>query len=133
MDFASLDRRALTRYGPVDLLGMLAMLWIGELRHGNDPLTSPFLYIDTLIPFLVGWLVAAYALSAYGEQTLGSYRNAVGYALVAWFVGNTIGQGLRASTFFHGGTELSFFLVMFIFVGISLTAGRVLVITVLGD
>lgn len=133
MEFVSFDRRALIRFGPIDLLGMLAMLWIGELRHGNDPVVSPFLYLDTLAPFLIGWIIAAYLLSAYSTATLDSYRAAIGYAVVAWFVGNTIGQALRASDFFHGGTELSFFLVMFGFVGVALTAGRVIVITVTED
>lgn len=133
MEFASLDRRALRRYGPVDLVAILAMLWIGELRHGNDPLVSPWLYVDTLLPFLVGWIVASYALSAYGARTLEGYREAVVAVLAAWFVGNVIGQAIRATSLFYGGTELSFFLVMLVFVGGALTVGRVLVIAVRGD
>lgn len=133
MDFATFDRRALTRYAPLDLIGMVAMMWVGELRHGNDPLVSPFLYLDTLAPFLIGWVVAAYALGAYSSRTLRGYRYAIGYALLAWFVGNVIGQGLRETAFFHGGSQLSFFLVMLIFVGGALTVGRVVVIAGLGD
>lgn len=133
MDFASLDRRALRRFGPVDLLAIVAMLWVGELRHGNDPLVSPWLFVDTLLPFLVGWLVAAYALSAYGESTLAGYRPAIGAALVAWLVANVIGQALRATALFHGGSQLSFFLVMLGFVGGALAVGRAVVTAVLGD
>jgi hypothetical protein len=133
MDYATIDRRALVRFGFVDLLGILAMVWVGELRHGNDPLASPFLYLDTLAPFLVGWVVAAYALGAYGPRVLEDARLAIGSALVAWFVGNAIGQALRASSLFHGGTELAFFLVMFGFVGAALSVGRGVVIAVRGD
>lgn len=133
MDFATFDRRALVRYGPVDLLGILVMIWIGELRHGNDPLVSPFLYVDTLVPFLVGWLVAAYAVGAYSAGTLEGYRPAIGYALGAWFVGNAIGQALRATDLFHGGTQPSFVLVMLLFVGVALIVGRSLVIAASGD
>lgn len=133
MDFATLDRRALARYGPLDLLAILAMIWVGELRHGTDPLASPFLYLDTLAPFLVGWIVAAYALGAYGSHTLDGYRPAIGSALLAWLVGNLVGQALRATSLFHGGTQLSFVLVMFGFVGGALTIGRVLAIVVRGD
>lgn len=133
MDFATFDRRALRRFGVVDLVAILAMLWAGQLRHGLDPLVSPFRYFDTLVPFLVGWIIASYAFGAYGEKTLDGYRAAVVPTLVAWFVGNTIGQALRASSLFHGGTEPAFFLVMFVFVGVALVLGRFVVIGVLGD
>lgn len=133
MDFATFDRRALVRYGPIDLLGMLAMLWIGEIRHGFDPLVYPGVYVQTLVPFLLGWVVAAYALGAYGSRTLGSYRFAIGDALAAWFVANVIGQLIRATPYLRGGSQLSFFLVMLGFVGIALTVGRVVVIAAFGD
>lgn len=133
MNFATFDRRALRRFGIVDLVAILAMLWAGQLRHGLDPLVSPFRYLDTVVPFLLGWLVASYAFGAYGGRTLDGYRAAVVPALVAWFVGNAIGQALRASSLFHGGTELAFFLVIFGFVGVALVLGRVLVIVVVGD
>jgi len=133
MDFASLDSRALRRYGPVDLVAILAMLWIGELRHGNDPLVTPLLFVDTLIPFLVGWIVAGYALGAYSAVTMDGYRPAIVQVLVAWFAANVVGQALRATDLFHGGSQLSFFLVMLGFVGIALTVGRVAVIAALGD
>lgn len=133
MDFATFDRRALRRFGVVDLVAILAMLWAGQLRHGNDPLVVPFLYFDTLAPFLIGWIVASFAFGAYSAETLNGYTAAVLPTLVAWFVGNTIGQGLRATSLFHGGTELSFYLVMFGFVGVTLVLGRVVVIAVGGD
>ena len=133
MEFATFDRRALLRYGPLDLVGILAMVWLGELRHGNDPLAVPFIYLDTLAPFLIGWVVAAFALGAYGSRTLDGYRTALGYGLGAWFVGNAIGQGLRATDLFHGGTEAAFFVVMFLFIGVALVVGRAVVVTVLGD
>lgn len=133
MDFATLDRRALRRFGVVDLVAILAMLWAGQLRHGIDPLAMPGRYLGTLAPFLIGWVVASYAFGAYGPETLEGYRAAVVSTVVAWFVGNTIGQGLRATSLFHGGTELAFYLVMFGFVGGALVVGRVLVIAVHGD
>lgn len=132
MDFATLDRRALRRYGLVDLLAIVTMLWVGELRHGNDPVVSPWLFVDTLIPFLVGWFVASYALGAYSSTTRDGYRPAVLQVLVAWFAANVIGQALRATDLFHGGSQLSFFLVMLGFVGAALAIGRVVVIAVLG-
>lgn len=133
MDFATLDRRALRHFGVVDLAAILAMLWAGQLRHGIDPLTMPGRYFGTVAPFLIGWIVASYAFGAYGSQTLDGYRAAVVSTLVAWFFGNTIGQGLRSTSLFHGGTELSFYLVMFGFVGGALVLGRVLVVTVRGN
>ena len=133
MDFVTFDRRALREFGLVDLVAILAMFWAGQLRHGIDPLALPMRYLGTLAPFLLGWIVASYAFGAYGEQTLEGYRGALVPAVVAWFVGNTIGQGLRSTSLFHGGTELSFFLVMFGFVGAALVVGRVVVTAVFGD
>lgn len=133
MDFATFDRRALRRFGVSDLVAILAMLWVGQLRHGIDPLTMPGRYLGTLAPFLIGWIVASYVFGAYGAKTLDDYRSAVVPALVAWFVGNTIGQGLRSTSLFHGGTELAFYLVMFGFVGGALVLGRVVVTGVRGD
>lgn len=133
MEFATYDLRALRRFGVVDLLAILAMFWAGQLRHGIDPLAMPMRYLGTLGPFLVGWLVASYAVGAYGRRTLDGYRDAVVPVVVAWFVGNAIGQGLRSTSLFHGGTGLAFFLVMFGFVGAALVLGRVVVTGVRGD
>lgn len=133
MEYLTFDPRAVRRYGVADLVAIVATVWAGSLHHGNDPLVVPSIYIETLTPFLVGWVVAAYALGAYSEDTLSGYRAALVPTLVGWFVGNAIGQGLRASPFFRGGTELSFFLVMFGFVGVALLVARTLVIAVRGS
>jgi hypothetical protein len=95
-----------------DLLVLVGFLVIGELSHGVHPVESPLVVADTVAPFFVGWVVAALAVGAYAPGATRSVRTAVLRAAAAWVGAAAIGLALRATTLFHGGSPLSFALVV---------------------
>ena len=95
-----------------DLLVLVGFLAVGELRHGIHPVESPLIVADTVAPFLLGWVVAALAVGAYAPGAMRSVRTAVVRAAGAWVGAAAIGLALRSTTLFHGGSPLSFALVV---------------------
>lgn len=119
------DRRRLAVLAGGDLAVVLGVVLAGELSHGVDPLAEPLLVADTLVPFLVGWAVAAAVLAPYdpGRMTtaLGAARAGAG----TWLAAANVGLLLRASPYFHGGVTWPFPLVVTGFVLVPLVAWRV--------
>lgn len=103
--------------GDLLLIGLFVLL--GELRHGVDPVTQPLVVLDTYAPFLVGWLVAALAVGAYGPRARRSMESAVTATAGAWVVAVLVAQLLRASAFFHGDADPAFAAVSLL-VGLAL-------------
>jgi len=95
-----------------DLLVLVGFLVVGELSHGVNPVESPLVVADTVAPFLLGWVVAALAVGAYAPGATQTVRTAVLRAASAWVGAAAIGLALRATTLFHGGSPLSFVLVV---------------------
>jgi hypothetical protein len=123
--FARLDRSPGTAWLAVgDLLVLVGFLVAGELRHGVNPVESPLVVADTVAPFLVGWVVAAVGLGAYAPGATRTVRTAVLRVVGAWFGAAAIGLALRATTLFHGGSPLSFALVVAGFGGTSFALWR---------
>ena len=95
-----------------DLLVLVAFLVMGELRHGVSPIQQPLVVADTVAPFLVGWIVGAFAAGAYAPGATRTVKSAVVRAVAAWVPAAVIGLALRATGFFHGDSPLSFALVV---------------------
>lgn len=94
-----------------DTLAVGLFVVLGEISHGIDPLASASLVLDTFAPFYIGWLLVALPAGLYGSEALASPKRAGILTLGAWAVADAIGQGLRATTYFHGNAALSFALV----------------------
>lgn len=90
-----------------DLLLITLFVAMGEVSHGGGVADG----IGALIPFLLGWAVAASLLGAYSARALASIRGAAAVAAGSWIVGALIGQGLRATPVFPGDAALTFVLV----------------------
>ncbi|WP_049984794.1 DUF3054 domain-containing protein [Halobellus rufus] len=118
----------------VDALALSAVLTVGVINHnGVEYLsTAPVGWLLTLVPFLVGWAVAAPLVGAYSAGAAESAKAAIPLAVRAWVPGSIVGFALRASPLFSGGFQLSFGVVMFVTGGVALVVGRWLFFKVLG-
>ncbi|MFB6303560.1 MAG: DUF3054 domain-containing protein [Haloferacaceae archaeon] len=96
-----------------DLVALAAVFSAGAARHNGAAylLDNPAYWATTLLPFLLGWVVAAPLLGAYSPGAVESTKSAVPLALRAWVVADVVALALRASPLFHGGVQPVFVLV----------------------
>lgn len=94
-----------------DLVAIASFVIIGEINHGIDPLANPGIVVDTYVPFLVGWLLAAGLAGVYARGLHESPRWMAVTVLGAWLVADAVGQLLRSTAYFHGDAALTFALV----------------------
>lgn len=104
--------------GDVALITLFVVL--GEFRH-HDPGMVPAQTPGTLVPFLVGWAVAALLAGVYARHVRTDVRAAVGRTALAWTGAVAVGQGLRATAAFPGDASPAF-------VAVSLAVGLVLLL-----
>lgn len=95
-----------------DLLVIVATIVYGELDHGINPLEEPMLVLDTMIPFLLGWVVLAALLGVYSERARADRRWSLRVTAAAWLGAANVGLILRGSDLFHGNTLWPFPLVI---------------------
>jgi hypothetical protein len=105
--------------GDAILIGLFIIL--GEISHGVDPITETGIVIDTALPFYIGWIIASLALGAYSRAARKTPKRAALMAGGTWIVAALIGQGLRATSLFHGNFAITFALV-------SISVGLVLLV-----
>lgn len=111
-----------------DVLLILAFVAAGEVRHGVDPLARPGVVVDTAIPFVLAWFLAATVAGLYVPGW--SSRAAAVRTAAAWPAATLLALGLRATPLFHGDFALAFLLVS---VGVGLlllVPWRVAIVTV---
>lgn len=96
-----------------DVVVLAALLTLGVVRHHGASYLSndPVAWILVLVPFFVGWLVAAPVMGAYSPGAAESAKSAVPLAIRSWVVADLIGVGIRATPLFEGGAALTFVLV----------------------
>lgn len=107
-----------------DVLVLVLLLSFGTARHnGVAYLTEqPVALALTLLPFLVGWLVAAPLVGAYSAGAAESAKAAIPLAIRSWVVAVVIGIVLRVVLPFDAtGGPLS----LAIFFGVTLVVGVV--------
>lgn len=92
-----------------DLAAITLFLLIGVFHHNRAPLGALY-FLDTVTPFVVGWLAASFVLATYARASGGLTRE-LGWVSVTWVVADAVGLGLRSTGFFHGGAALGFVLV----------------------
>ena len=95
--------------GDAVLIGLFVVS--GEISHGVDPITQTGVVIDTALPFYIGWVIASLVLGAYSRVARETPKRAALTAVGAWIVAALIGQGLRATSLFHGEFAIPFVLV----------------------
>lgn len=109
-----------------DVLAIAAFVAAGRLQHLGRPVGDPMGFLDTLVPFLVGWALAALVGGLYTRDAVLTPRRAVSWALPAWIVAALVGVGLRATQVFSGGAALPFLVVTLVAGGTFVVGWRAL-------
>lgn len=96
-----------------DVLALALVFSAGAVRHNGTAylLANPGYWAATILPFLIGWLLAGPVLGAYSAGAAESAKAAIPLAVRAWVVGAAIALGLRATPFLHGGVQPVFVVV----------------------
>lgn len=94
-----------------DALVVTGVVLAGDLSHGTNPLTAPVSALETLVPFLAGWLLAAGLVGVYDAEDEDPGR-AIRLVSAAWLAGANLGLLVRASPLVPGGTTWPFPLVI---------------------
>lgn len=106
---ARFDRSATTA---ILLIGDLAIITLqlsaGLLTHGVDPLATPVYTVETVAPFLLGWLVVAPMLGVYTVRMRESFVETLLSVGIAWICAALLGLGLRATPWLSGGAPVAF-------------------------
>ncbi|MEY7849761.1 DUF3054 domain-containing protein [Natrarchaeobius sp. A-rgal3] len=106
----SLDRRTVA-LAAVDVGLLAALVTAGGLTHGLDPAGEPLAALETIVPFVAGWLIVAAIAGLYTTDHLAVVPT-VRTVTVTWLGGANVGFLLRASPYFDGGIAWPFPLVM---------------------
>ncbi len=92
-----------------DAAVVVGVVLAGLVSHGTNPLTAPLAAVETLAPFLAGWLVAAGLVGVYRAEDDG---DALRLVAGAWLAGANLGLLARGSPYLTGGTTWPFPLVI---------------------
>ena len=98
--------------GAVDVALIAGLLLFGQRQHGIDPIAEPLASLDTIVPFLLGWGVAALLAGVYAHDVTVTPARAARATAVAWMAAANVGLILRSSPVFDGGAPWPFNLVV---------------------
>lgn len=109
-----------------DIVVLAALLTFGVVQHNGVSYLSSNLVgvVLILLPFFVGWVIAAPLIGAYSPGARESAKAAIPLAIRSWIPADIIGTLLRASPLFEGGAPLVFILVTLAVGLVGLTAWR---------
>ncbi|GKZ13694.1 DUF3054 domain-containing protein [Haladaptatus sp. T7] len=107
-----------------DVVVLVVLLAIGAMRHNENIIGNPGYFAGTVAPFLIGWIIASLVVGLYSSRARRSVRSSVLFADGTWVIAALIGAGLRATSFFHGESPLTFVLVMLGFGLLFMTVWR---------
>ncbi|MFC4541983.1 DUF3054 domain-containing protein [Halosolutus amylolyticus] len=117
------DRETLL-LGAVDVCVVVAFVTVGLLSHGTNPIAEPIAALETIAPFVLGWLAIAPLAGVYGTRST-SIARVARVTAVAWIAAANVGLILRASPLFDGSAVWPFTLVMTGFGLLALVGWRV--------
>lgn len=95
-----------------DLCLLAALVTVGVIQHGTDPLADPVGTAGAMAPFVTAWLPIAALAGLYAEEALRSVRRSVRLTTVGWLAAANVGLILRSSPLFDGGAGWIFNLVI---------------------
>ena len=112
LDADSVGLPAVGSLAAVDVATLLALVTVGEIRHGIDVAGNPGQVLATAAPFLLGWFVMSALVGAYGDRAFAGGLSTVRLTVGAWIGGAGVGLTLRGTSYLAGDSPLSFALVM---------------------
>lgn len=104
------DRETLL-LGAADVVVVVAFVSVGLVSHGIDPITKPIAALETVAPFVIGWLAVAPLAGVYARRWT-SVPHVARVTAIAWIAAANVGLILRSSPLFDGGTVWPFSLVI---------------------
>lgn len=107
----STDPRVLT-LAAIDVLAIAALILVGQRSHGSTLLSDPIASVETMVPFVAGWVVASLLAGVYARDVATSVPRTARLTAVTWIAAANLGLLLRASELFAGGIAWPFGLVM---------------------
>jgi hypothetical protein len=131
LDADSVPLPAVGTLAVADVLTMLVLVLVGEIRHGVDVVGNPGQVFVTAGPFLLGWFVVASLVGAYGDRAFDGGATTLKPTVGAWIGGAGVGLTLRGTQYVAGNSPLSFALVMTALGVLGLSAVRLLVVHLL--
>ncbi|WP_227130845.1 DUF3054 domain-containing protein [Halorubellus salinus] len=112
LDARSVGLSAVGKLAVADVVTLLALVTVGEIRHGIDVVGNPGQVLVTAAPFLLGWVVVGALVGAYGDRAFAGGVDTVKLTVGAWLGGAGVGLTLRGTSYLAGDSPLSFALVM---------------------
>ncbi|WP_226479065.1 DUF3054 domain-containing protein [Natrinema amylolyticum] len=115
--------RARIAAGAVDVVLVAAMVLYGYVDHGGDPIAAPLAALETIAPFVIGWLAVAVIADVYARDRLLG-RDELRLTAIAWIAAANVGLMIRGSPLFQGGTSWPFPVVITVSVLVVLLGWR---------
>lgn len=103
------DRERITT-GVIDVVLIAGLVSLGRIEHGGNPLTEPIASLETIAPFVIGWVGAAVLAGVYARDP--PVGDGLRLTAVTWIAAANVGLMLRASSLFDGGATWPFPLVI---------------------
>ena len=97
--------------GVIDVVLIAGLVLLGNINHGGNPITDPLGSLETLAPFVIGWLSVVLLAGMYTRDRPAG-RDGFRLTAVTWIAAANVGLMLRASSLFHGGAAWPFPLVI---------------------
>ena len=108
-----------------DLLVIALLVLVGRVDHGYPVLGDPLGSLESIVPFVIGWVLVSALTGIYASQALRGPRVAAVVTTVTWLAAVNVGFILRSSPAFDGGAAWPFTLIMTVTGLAALVAWRV--------
>lgn len=91
--------------GVIDVALIVGLVLLGRVSHEGNPIAEPLASLETVTPFVIGWLAVALLAGVYTRD-----RRGQGFRLttVAWIAAANVGLMIRGSPLFEGGATWPF-------------------------
>ncbi|MFC6717216.1 DUF3054 domain-containing protein [Natrialbaceae archaeon GCM10025810] len=104
--------RATAVLAAIDVVVVVGFVTFGLVSHGTSPLSDPVRSLETVAPFLFGWLVASGLAGVYARDVYTSPKRTARLTAVAWIAAANVGLILRTSPVFDQTAVFPFNLVI---------------------
>ncbi|MXV60725.1 DUF3054 family protein [Natronorubrum sp. JWXQ-INN-674] len=94
----AVDRETLA-LGVGDVVLLAGLILVGQLSHNVNPIEQPLASLETVAPFVIGWLVIAAIAGTYTRDVASSVTRAARQITVTWIAAANVGLILRTALF----------------------------------
>jgi len=101
----SIDRERVG-IGVVDLGIVVGLVLLGNVEHGGNPIVEPLASLETVAPFVIGWIAVAALAGVYTRANLIG-TDGLRLTATAWIAAANVGLMLRGSPLFEGRHDLA--------------------------